>query len=439
MLWQKINNMTWMLVISLISFQVSADPINIKNNSKRISKEQKQIILNHNSNITQTGQVFNSGSASGLLVQRPIAEFEDTGYLVFFSETEFNSADVKAKLIQNLPNDVTAIIYTDSDDQTDLEALYRFYSDMAPNKDQVKVIHLPNTPRLDTYTDENGNEVTEEYYPTGFWSRDAIPVPVVQLASGTPLMPLAEKFTVVDAMYYHEYEPDQYVAEYFNAAMLSHNYYFEGGNFMVNSKGDCIVIDTDAVQIIPNSVFSKSYGCKNLMRMPYVKGIGHADESFKFISDTHVLTDHPRYKSLLESKGFKATLLPRPKRDYETYVNSLIVNGTVWVPIYKQVTDQDALDIYESLGLKVIAADSSILSNEGAGSIHCITMTYPKTTDFNELLESFGADDVVDYASMSPAVESRVYELKTDLNDQIQKLKDPGLNKYLDSLYQGWF
>lgn len=439
MLRHKIKNLMGMLIITLVSFHASADPINIKINSKRISKEQKEIILNHNAKITQTGEVYNSGSASGLLVQRPVAEYEDTGYLVFFSETEFNSADVKAKLIQNLPKDVTAIIYTDSNDQTDLEALYRFYSDMAPYKDQIKVIHIPNTPKLDTFTDEDGREVTEEYYPTGFWSRDTIPVPVVQLASGTPVRALAEKFTVVDAKYYHEYEPDKYIAEYFNAALLSHNYYFEGGNFMVNSKGDCIVINTDEVEIIPNSIFSKTYGCKNLMRMPYVKGIGHADESFKFISDTHVLTDHPKYKSLLEAKGFKVTMLPRPKRDYETYVNSLIINGTVWVPVYQQSTDQKALDVYKSLGLNVVAADSSILSNEGAGSIHCITMTYPRTTDFNELLESFGAEDVVDYASMSPAVENKVYQLKKDLDRQILNLKDPGLDKYLDELYRGWF
>lgn len=439
MLRHKIKNLMGMLIITLVSFHASADPINIKINSKRISKEQKEIILNHNAKITQTGQVYNSGSTAGLLVQRPVAEYEDTGYLVFFSETEFNSADVKAKLIQNLPKDVTAIIYTDSNDQTDLEALYRFYSDMAPNKDQIKVIHIPNTPKLDTFTDEDGQEVTEEYYPTGFWSRDAIPVPVVQLASGTPIRALAEKFTVVDAKYYHEYEPDKYIAEYFNAALLSHNYYFEGGNFMVNSKGDCIVINTDEVEIIPNSIFSKTYGCKNLMRMPYVKGIGHADESFKFISDTHVLTDHPKYKSLLEAKGFKVTMLPRPKRDYETYVNSLIINGVVWVPVYQQSTDQKALDVYKSLGLNVVAADSSILSNEGAGSIHCITMTYPRTTDFNELLESFGVEDVIDYASMSPAVENKVYQLKKDLDQQIQNLKDPALDKYLDELYRGWF
>lgn len=424
------------LVIAFTGQIAFADFVNTKSLSKRLSPSQKKMILNHNSEMTQTGQGLSLTTPSGLLVQRPVSEYEEAGYLLFYSETEFNSADVKAKLIQNLPVGVTAVIYTDSDDQNDLEALYRFYSDMAPDKNQVKVIHVPNPPIIDKYDDGNGND---EYTPTGFWTRDAIPVPVIQLANVSPLRALSEKFTVVDAKYYHSYEPDQYIADYFNAALLSHNYYYEGGNFMANSKGDCLVINTEEVQIIPNSIFTKSYGCKNLMRMPYLKGIGHADESLKFISDTHVLTDHPQYKKMLEAKGFTVTMLPRPKREYETYVNSLIINGTVWVPTFQQATDKQATDVYEKLGFKVVAADSLILSNEGAGSIHCITMTYPKTTDFNELLDFFGATDVVDYAKMNPEVEDKVKYLKDELNRQKQNLKDPELNKYLDQLNdQNW-
>jgi agmatine/peptidylarginine deiminase len=132
-------------------------------------------------------------------------------------------------------------------------------------------------------------------------------------------------------------------------------------------------------------------------------------------------------------------MLPRAKRDYETYVNSLIINGTVWVPIYQQKTDAEALKVYKDLGFKVIAADSSLLSNEGAGSIHCITMTYPKTTSFNDVLAHFGAQNVVDSATLDSKVDLKVKELQIERQEHLKNLQDPDLNSYLDSLYRGWF
>ena len=420
-----------LLSLIFLSGIASAQSSNNVSLSKKLTPEQKKELLLHNLRVVQSGDQFSSPSASGLLVKRPIAEYEDTGYLMFYDIADFNSADVKAKLIENLPTDVTAIIYTDLEDQKELEGLYRYYSELAPNPNQVKIISIPNPVIQDP---EYG-----EVLPNGFWARDAIPVPVIQMANMSPLRALSERFTVVDAKYYHFYEQDQVFADYYSAALLSHNYYFEGGNFMVNAKGDCLVINTEATEIVPNNIFSRTYGCSNLVRLPYLKGIGHADESVKFISDDHVLTDDVRYKRILEGKGFKVTMLPRAKRDYETYVNSLLINGTVWVPTYQQKTDAEALQVYKDLGFKVIAADSSLLSNEGAGSIHCITMTYPKTTSFNDVLAHFDAQNVVDSATMDDQVELKVKELELERQEHLKNLKDPNLDTYLDSLYQGWF
>ncbi len=415
------------MLTSGIAFAQSSNNISL---SKKLTPQQKQEILVHNLSVVQSGNHLSATSPTGLLVKRPVAEYEDTGYLMFYDIADFNSADVKAKLIENLPAGVTAVIYTDIDDQKEMEGLYRYYSELAPNPDQVKIINIPNPVIEDP---EYG-----EVLPNGFWARDTIPVPVIQLANISPLQALSERFTVVDAKYYHFYEPDQIIADYYSAALLSHNYYFEGGNFMANAKGDCLVIDTEAAEIVPSHIFTRTYGCSNLIRLPYLKGIGHADESVKFISDNHVLTDDRRYKNILEKEGFKVTMLPRAKRDYETYVNSLIINGTVWVPIYQQKSDATALQVYKDLGFNVIAVDSSILSNDGAGSVHCITMTYPKTTDFNDLLNHFGAKNIVDQASNDRKVLSKVKELKLERQQHLDNLKDPNLDRFLDSLYRGW-
>lgn len=427
----------------LINSTASALPLNFKGQaqSKKLTLEQKKEIYKYNSDVTQSGAGFLfSGSNSALTVKRPVAEYEDAGYLLFYADTEFNSADVKVKLVQNLPTGVTAVIYTDSDDQNELEALYRFYSSKAPSVDQVKIITIENLPIQISYKDGGSFfSSTEDVYPNGFWSRDTIPVPVIEITNLGAARALSDKFAVVDAKYYHHYEKDQVFADYFNADLLTHNYYFEGGNFMANAKGDCLVINSEEVDIIPNSIFSRTYGCSNLIRLPYLKGIGHADESVKFISDDHVLTDDRRYKKILEAKGFTVTMLPRPKRDYETYVNSLLINNVMWVPVFGQTSDKAALDVYSQLGFKVVAVDSGFLSNVGAGSVHCITMTYPKTTDFNELLDYFGAKLVNTSVSNNPKVLRAIEELEDQLQHDINALKDPGLDAYFDSMYnEGW-
>ena len=138
---------------------------------------------------------------------------------------------------------------------------------------------------------------------------------------------------------------------------------------------------------MPDSVFRNHYGCEKLVRLPFIKGIGHADESVKFIDDKTVMTDAPTYKTILEEEGYDVVMLPRPYREYETYVNSLLVNGTIYVPIFGTDRDEEALEIYRQQGFQnVIGLNTYNLSNDGLGSLHCITMTYPKVS-FTELID----------------------------------------------------
>jgi agmatine/peptidylarginine deiminase len=202
----------------------------------------------------------------------------------------------------------------------------------------------------------------------GFWARDSLPVPVLGQD---------DKLTVIDAKYYHKVEPDKDIQGLFKTGLEKHNYYFEGGNFQANHKGDCLIVNNGRHAKIPDDIFTGLYGCRTLTRLPFIDGIGHVDERARFINEKTIVTDTPEYKKILQAKGFSVSLLPRPKQPYETYVNSLILNGHVVVPVFGQQTDAQALAVYEKLGLKASGADSVTLSNVGEGSIHCITMTYP--------------------------------------------------------------
>jgi hypothetical protein len=198
---------------------------------------------------------------------------------------------------------------------------------------------------------------------------------------------------VVDAKYYHFFEADEVVSELFGADLVQHNYYHEGGNFLANNRGECLVVNNDRAIQIPDEVFLLKYGCKKTIRFPHTKGIGHIDETVKLINDDLALTDDKEYADILRANGFQVMMVPRPELEYETYVNSLYVNGTLFLPTFQEAGDAEAVALYESFGYKVVSLNSKQLSNNGLGSIHCITMAYPPVP-FNELLANMGGREV---------------------------------------------
>jgi agmatine/peptidylarginine deiminase len=278
------------------------------------------------------------------------------------ADFNFNSRQAKLLMASKLPADGTLVIFTDTYG-TGKEEVLRAYESVVP-RERIKVITLPNAHR-------------------GFWARDGIPVPVMD-ASGN--------LVVVDARYGHRFEPDTEIARLFGSGLERHDFYYEGGNFMANHAGDCVMVDHGAHRQIPNSVFVGQYGCRQMIRLPFIDGIGHIDEHVRFISEKVVVTDLPQYKDTLEGKGFTVHMMPKPSGPYEPYVNSLIMDGKVIVPVFGRDTDEQALSVYRSLGLEAFGADSRELSNSGKGSVHCITMTYP-AVPARELMKALGATE----------------------------------------------
>ena len=88
----------------------------------------------------------------------------------------------------------------------------------------------------------------------------------------------------------------------------------------------------------------------------------------------------------LNGKPFKLIALPwiKAKWDEEdrlpaTYANFLIINGAVLVPTYQDKNDNEALKIFKKAFPKrdIIGIDCSTLIRQH-GSLHCVTMQYPK-------------------------------------------------------------
>ena len=323
--------------------------------------QQEKIMAGHNRALSFSKS--NRQMVSGKY--RPYADYEKTGYLIMSWETNFASLPAKLEMAKNLPADAFLVIFADGPSDTDKEAILQEYESVIP-RGRIKVISLPGA------------------RSSGFWARDCMPVPVLGQDNS---------LTVIDAKYMYPFEPDSEISRLFKCGLEKHDYCYEGGNFQANAKGDCVMVNNEPHAKIPDDIFTGLYGCKTLTRLPFIDGIGHVDERARFINEKTLVTDTPAYKDLLEAKGFIVYLLPRPYRPYETYVNSLIMNDHVVVPVFSQPTDAQALAVYEKLGLKASGADSISLSNTGLGSVHCITMTYPKMP-VSELLKALGAKEV---------------------------------------------
>lgn len=329
----------------LRNFQVPQSP----------SDEKLEEMAQHNEKLSleerKLGPVFRSGNL------KPFAEYQKTGYVVF-SDDDFGgvASKMKTDIAANLPADVQLIVYTQSADKGYQKQVLNTYAKyISPSR--LHVLQIP---------DSGSND---------FWSRDNLPLPV--FASGN--------FSLVDAQYYYNFEPDSYLSQIFGVSLDAHKYFYEGGNFMANSRGDCIMVNrkksyiggTSDTAKIPDDIFKSKYGCSTITRLKHLKGIGHADEVVKFMSDDVVITDTPEYKTILEQKGFTVLMVPEADLNYETYINSLIVNDTVFVPVFGEKNDQAVLDLYKGLGFKTVAINTRRLATQGQGGVHCITMNYP--------------------------------------------------------------
>jgi agmatine/peptidylarginine deiminase len=214
---------------------------------------------------------------------------------------------------------------------------------------------------------------------------------------------------------------------------LSLPVYNDGGNFMINDEGVCLMTSrtTDdnarsyhSEDMILNadqigSYFLRFGGCKKVHifpRIPY-EFTGHIDMWAKYLNNDTVLVasldastvaleknSSSRKKAEqirqylqarradLENMGFIVVEVPMPLPDFgrevfRTYTNSLFVGKTALIPKYssRQYLDSNLhsqyeakiSDAYAKAGFKVRLIESDQMIVHG-GAIHCITMQLPR-------------------------------------------------------------
>ncbi|MBD3843527.1 MAG: agmatine deiminase family protein [Campylobacterales bacterium] len=198
----------------------------------------------------------------------------------------------------------------------------------------------------------------------------------------------------------------------------SFNFVLEGGGIESNGKGVLLTTTECLLEKNRNPRFSQKaiekkliefFGLSKVLWLDhgYLAGDdtdSHIDTLARFVSEDTIMyqtcddesDEHfealkkmeKQLQSFKNTDGKKFNLIPLPwieaKYDQEdrlpaTYANFLIINGAVLVPTYNDKNDQKALEVFKKTFPKrdIIGIDCSTLIRQH-GSLHCVTMQYPK-------------------------------------------------------------
>jgi agmatine deiminase len=189
----------------------------------------------------------------------------------------------------------------------------------------------------------------------------------------------------------------------------------EGGNFFTNGQGICFTTEylklqnPGKTQAKLNGIFKDYFGCEQVHYLKQLEGnvIYHIDMFMHVVDENtillgqydksespqnyQILEDNYKYLTSLKTKDgkpFEVIRVPMPSvvnpnlpvGVVRTYMNMVIVNDVVMVPVYFQepAKEAEALDIIEkTFGNKQIVGIASDQIAWAFGSIHCTTQTVP--------------------------------------------------------------
>ena len=200
----------------------------------------------------------------------------------------------------------------------------------------------------------------------------------------------------------------------YNTDFFGTNLTQAGGNMLLDGKGVVIVSDIifDATEgfdpVLTQAELEETmlnyFGVHKVIVVPHMEydGTGHVDMFVKILNDTTIIVGEYASASTAAGNNYAITngvasqlaaetngagrpytiermLMPPYSGGVTyTYINSLIVNKKIFVPVYGFSTDQQVLDQYETIvpGYEAIGFDcNDIITSNGA--IHCIAIKVP--------------------------------------------------------------
>ncbi len=308
---------------------------------------------------------------------------------------------------------------------------------VAARKENIKVSVLEDlNPIVANWGDIKARNSDVAFLPmahSGVWIRDFAPIniDITQKSNGLATLGFAD-FNYKLEPTLDDILPWQ-LALYFKASLVKTPFTVDGGNF-VTTRDDCFLADDFIENTSPDAagnqpsekerlsdMIGKEFGCRThiFSNSPHP----HMDMILKPLSSHQIVVSQiPDYvvshlkehkalnldetiavqgklneiaKALEDKLHFKVTRIPMPSpssRLFRNYVNSIILDKTIFMPSYKKSEhsteaypdmdlltrlESEARQTYETLGYKVIPLNSDRIIAAG-GSLHCVTLTIPK-------------------------------------------------------------
>lgn len=337
-------------MISLLITLAATSTVQARVNFTKLGTPEQQLqAYQHNKTVSARQRLSQMGKQNWD-VTKPFSEIETTGFVAISGDDSLDLPRLREAIAKNLPPNVTMIIYIENArEAAALKSQYGKYL----NDDQLKFLVVPMS-----------------YWSNPIWGRDSLPFPVYLQNKAVGL---------VDSGYPQNFEPDPAFEQALGLPMTDSGYVFRGGNLLFDLEANCWAENANEILGVddPDSFFKENFGCKTVNMLPQDSGIGDIDERIKFLTGKEALTDSNSYAQKLRAKGYNVRMIPRINAEFETYMNTLVVNGTIFVPQMGISSDQAALDAYRAIGFTPVGVFTKNLADDGHGNIHCTTMNYP--------------------------------------------------------------
>jgi len=251
--------------------------------------------------------------------------------------------------------------------------------------DQVRFLYAPLD---DVWLRDNGPTTVES-------GPDAKPVMVV-----APYLPNGIPYAKGDS------ELPLELARYLGVPAYRLPLVIEGGNITSDGQGTFVMFDSalyhnpEVTKERLERMLADYFGCQRLILLPMLKEdmTGHIDMVVKFLDVNTVLVaqSDPKYRWYNDFEAIAERLAQTPSAtgqnytvqrvlladndnnslNYWTYVNSLILNHKVIVPVFGVEQDEQALELYRRLmpGYEVVGVN---FADFPVGSVHCNTKEIP--------------------------------------------------------------
>ena len=227
-----------------------------------------------------------------------------------------------------------------------------------------------------------------------------------------------EAVRIVDAEYvrYNRYNDDAmpgHFASWWGVPLHDWDFATEGGNFLPNGHGICIVSDTilglNPQYSIPDieQLYDDYLGCSELIILPALDDVtGHVDMWITWLDPTTLIVgeydplddaaSHQLVETAIEQQlsglvdprtgvEIEIVRIPQPDNDggsvWRNFTNGIWIDDTYIMPSYDgyYAEEGEAVAVLAAHGVNVVPVDADVVITS-AGAFHCISKTIPDPT-----------------------------------------------------------